>query len=84
MSNMTVNQRNEMDRATYSGTSEGIRRGSERGALVFNLVALIIGAALCAAAVSVIDGWAQWLVLGVIVMTTIGFMIAISPNRRGW
>jgi hypothetical protein len=84
MSNMTVNQRNEMDRATYSGTSEGIRRGSERGALVYNLVALIIGAALCAAAVSVIDGWAQWLVLGVIVMTTIGFMIAISPNRRGW
>jgi fatty acid desaturase len=84
MSNMTVNQRNEMDRATYSGTSERIRRGSERGALIYNVVALLIGAALCAAALSVIEGWAQWLVLGVIVATTIGFMIAISPNRRGW
>lgn len=83
MSNMTVNQRNEADRATYSGTSERIRRGSERGALVYNVVALVIGAVLCAAALSVIEGWAQWLVLGVIVMTTIGFMIAISPNRRG-
>jgi fatty acid desaturase len=84
MSNMTVNQRNEMDRATYSGTSERIRRGSERGALIYNVVALLIGAALCAAALSVIEGWAQWLVLGVVVATTIGFMIAISPNRRGW
>jgi hypothetical protein len=84
MSNMTVNQRNEMDRATFSGTSEGIRRGSERGALVYNILALIIGAALCAAALSVIDGWAQWIVLGAIVATVIGFMIAISPNRKGW
>jgi hypothetical protein len=84
MSNMTVNQRNEMDRATYSGTSERIRRGSERGALIYNVIALLIGAALCAAALSVIEGWAQWLVLGVVVATTIGFMIAISPNRRGW
>jgi fatty acid desaturase len=83
MSNMTVNQRNEMDRATYSGTSERIRRGSERGALVYNVAALIIGAALCAAALSVIDGWAQWVVLGGIVATVIGFMIAISPNRAG-
>ena len=30
-----------------------------------------------------IDGWAQALVLGVIVLTTIGLMIAVSPNRRG-
>jgi fatty acid desaturase len=84
MSNMTVNQRNEMDRATYSGTSERIRRGSERGALVYNIAALIIGAALCAAALSVIDGWAQWVVLAGIVVTVIGFMIAVSPNRKGW
>ncbi|MGH2981451.1 MAG: hypothetical protein ACRDKV_05365 [Solirubrobacterales bacterium] len=84
MSNMTVNDRNEMERATLAGTSEGIRRGSERGALVYNAFALIVGAALCVAAVSVIDGWAQWVVLGAIVVTVVGFMIAISPNREGW
>jgi hypothetical protein len=81
MSNMTVNQRNEEERATFSGSSERIRRGSERGALIYNVFALIIGAALCVAAVSVIDGWAQWVVLGAIVATVVGFMIAVSPNR---
>lgn len=84
MSNMTVNDRNEMERATFSGSSERIRRGSERGALVYNLFALIVGAALCVAALSVIDGWAQWVVLAAIVATVVGFMIAISPNRKGW
>jgi VIT1/CCC1 family predicted Fe2+/Mn2+ transporter len=81
MSNMTVNDRNEYERANYAGSAERIRRGSERGAVVYNVIALIIGAALCVAAVSVIDGWAQWVVLGGIVATVIGFMIAVSPNR---
>jgi hypothetical protein len=30
-----------------------------------------------------IDHWSQWLVLGAILFTLIGFMIALSPNRRG-
>ncbi len=84
MSNMTVNQRNEMERATLAGSSERIRRGSERGALIYNVFALIVGIALCAGALTVINGWAQWVVFGAIVATVVGFMIAISPNRRGW
>jgi fatty acid desaturase len=84
MSNMTVNQRNQAERATLAGTSERIRRGSERGAAIYNLFALIVGVALCVAALSVIEGWAQWVVLGAIVATVIGFMIAISPRRKGW
>ena len=79
MSNMTVNQRNQDDRATFSGSAERIRHGSERGA-----TAAIIAAALCYGAVTLMDGWWQWLVLGVIVLTTVGVMIAISPRRRGW
>jgi VIT1/CCC1 family predicted Fe2+/Mn2+ transporter len=84
MSNMTVNQRNQIEGAAYSGSDERIRRGSERGAAIYSVIALIIGAALCVAALSVINGWAQWLVLGAIVVTVIGFMIAISPRRQGW
>jgi len=45
---------------------------------------LLVGVALCVAAVSVISGWAQWIVLGAIIATVVGFMIAISPNRKGW
>ena len=84
MANMTVNQRNEAERAVYSGSTERIRRGSERGVLIYNLVALIVGAALCVGALSVISGWAHWVVLAGIAATTIGFMIAISPERKGW
>ena len=83
MSNMTVNQRNQYDRATYAGSAERIRHGSERGAMIYSVIAAIIAVGLCVAAVSLIEGWAQWVVLGAIVMTTIGFMIAVSPNRRG-
>ena len=82
MSNMTVNQRDQYDRATYAGSAERIRHGSERGTTIFNVIAVIVAAALCFTAITVIDGWSQWVVLGVIVFTTVGVMIAISPNRR--
>jgi len=80
---MTVNQRNQYDRATYAGSAEGIRRGSERGASIYSVIAGIVAIGLCVAAVSLIEGWAQWVVLAAIVMTTVGFMIAVSPSRRG-
>jgi uncharacterized membrane protein HdeD (DUF308 family) len=40
----------------------------------------IIGAAI---AFEEIDNWSQWVVLAGILATVIGFMIAVSPNRRG-
>ena len=83
MSNMTENQRAQFERATFAGSSERIRRGSERGVAVYNIVAVILGALLCYASIQVIHGWPQWLVLGMIVFTVAGFMVAISPNRRG-
>ncbi|HKG36438.1 MAG TPA: hypothetical protein VKA89_08385 [Solirubrobacterales bacterium] len=83
MSNLTQSDRNQFDRATYSGTADRIRRGSERGAAMYSLIALVIGAILIVGAASVIDGWAQWVVAGAIAATTLGFMIAVSPNRRG-
>jgi hypothetical protein len=82
MSNMTQNQRAQFERATYAGTGERIRRGSERGVAIYNLVAIAIGAVLSYAAVSAIDNAWQWVVLGAIVLTTIGFMIAVNPARR--
>jgi hypothetical protein len=46
------------------------------------VIALLVGGLLSAVAVATIDNWSQWLVLGVIVVTMIGFMIAVSPNRK--
>ena len=82
MSNMTVNQRNQVDRATFAGSAERIRRGSERGSQIYSLLAGAIAVVLCVAAVAFLDDIWQWIVLGAIVFTLIGFMIAISPNRR--
>jgi hypothetical protein len=83
MANMDVTQRAQYERSDLLARGEGIRRGSERGAAIYNAVALVLAAALSAVALAMIENWSQWVVLGVIVITTIGFMIAVSPNRRG-
>ena len=83
MANTDITQRTQYDRQDLRAGGEGIRRGSERGAMIYNAIALVVGGLLSAVAVATIDNWSQWLVLGVIVLTMIGFMIAISPNRRG-
>ncbi|MGZ5323192.1 MAG: hypothetical protein ACXWZ3_03835 [Solirubrobacterales bacterium] len=82
MGNLDITQRNQLERSTLSG-SDSLRRGSEKGAAIYSVIALIVGTVLGYAAVTTIENWAQWLVLCVIVVTTIGFMIALSPNRRG-
>ena len=82
MGNLDITQRNSLERSTLSG-SDSLRHGSEKGAAIYSVIALVIGIALSVAAVATIENWAQWLVLGVIVVTMIGFMIALSPNRRG-
>ena len=43
---------------------------------------LIFAGALLYAVAWGIDGWAQALVLGVILLTAVGLMIAVSPRRR--
>ena len=81
MANMTVNQRNQYERATFSApTGVGIR--NPRRLIILNAVLVLIAAALVVATVITIEGWAQGVVLAMIVVTTIGAMIALSPNRR--
>lgn len=82
MGNLDVTQRNSLERSTLADTGS-LRHGSERGSAIYSVVALAIGLALGYAAVQTIDSGWQWLVFGVIVLTTIGAMIALSPNRRG-
>lgn len=83
MANTDITSRTQYERTDLRAGGETIRRGTERGALIYNAIAAVIGIGLCVLAVAAIESWAQWLVLGVIVITTIGFMIAISPTRRG-
>ncbi len=82
MSNMSENQRAGFERATYSGSAERIRRGSEKGARIYSVIAALLAVVLCIAALTFLDGWPEWVVLGAIVITAIGFMLAVSPRRE--
>ena len=50
--------------------------------VIFTVIAVVIAVALAYATIEGLDGWAQAVVLGVIVLTVIGAMIAVSPNRK--
>ena len=83
MANTDYSQRSQYERTDLLAGGEGIRRGSEKGAAIYSVIALIIGAVLAFAALQAIDNWAQWVVLGVIVLFTVAVMAAIGPNRKG-
>ena len=82
MANMNVNQRTQFERVDLTVADTSTRVRNRRRLIVFNVIALAILGALAYATVVAIDGWAKGVVLGVIVLTTIGAMIALSPNRR--
>jgi uncharacterized protein (DUF983 family) len=83
MANTDITQRAQYERTDLLAGGEGIRRGAEKGAAVYSVIALIVGAVLAFAALKTIENWAQWVVLGVIVVFTVAVAVAIGPNRKG-
>ena len=59
------------------------RGPSKVGMEVYEVIAIVVGIVGAAIAFETIDSWAQWVVLGGILVTVIGFMIAVNPHRRG-
>jgi hypothetical protein len=57
------------------------RGPSKVGMEIYEVLAIVVGIIGAAIAFEEIDSWAQWVVLGGIIFTVIGFMIAVSPNR---
>lgn len=57
-------------------------RGGGAGVAVYEIVAIVVAVVGAAIAFETIDHWSQWVVLAAILATVIGFMIAVSPNRR--
>ena len=81
MANMTVNQRNQFDRVELSLPTTGVGVRDRRRVIAFNALAALVIAALGYATVVAIDGWAKGVVLGFIMLTVVGAMIAVSPAR---
>ena len=82
MANMTVNQRAQYDRVELGTPTTGVRVRDQRPVIAYTVVATALVGALGYATVAAIDGWAQAIVLGFIILTAVGAMIAVSPNRR--
>jgi hypothetical protein len=85
MANMSESQRVQYERAEL-GHSKGDRMlsaRSKRWTLAYVAVMIPLLAFGIYLVVDGIDEWWQGLVLGVIILTVIGMMIAINPNRRG-
>ena len=83
MANMTSTDRAQYERPDLGAPDRSIRVGNRRPLIAFMALAVVILAALVYVVAWGIDGWPQALVLGVIVLTTVGLMIAVSPRRRG-
>jgi hypothetical protein len=82
MANMNIQDRAQYERADLGAPDRSLRIKSRRSVTIFVALALVLLAALVYAVAWGINGWAQGLVLGVILLTTIGLMIAVSPTRR--
>jgi fatty acid desaturase len=82
MANMTSTDRAQYERADLSAPDRTLRVRDRRPVIAYTAVAVLVAAALLYAVVWGINGWPQALVLGVIVATAIGLMIAVSPTRR--
>jgi len=82
MANMRIQDREQFERPDLSAPDRTLRVTNRRPVIAFVALAGVLLAALIYAAAWGIDGWAQGLVLGIIVLTTIGLMIAVSPTRR--
>ncbi|MFN2611997.1 MAG: hypothetical protein ABR536_01350 [Solirubrobacterales bacterium] len=83
MANMDVTGREGYERTTLSDSGAQIRRGSEKGAAIYSVLALLIGGLLSYAALEAMKGWAQWLVFAVLIVFTIAIAFAVGPNRAG-
>jgi hypothetical protein len=83
MANMTVTQRSQFERIDLSVPTTGTRVRDRRPVIAYTLLATVVLGALAYATAVTIDGWAQAIVLGVIMLTAVGAMIAVNPLRRG-
>jgi hypothetical protein len=82
MSNMTESDRAQYERPDLRGPDRTMRVGDRRPVIAYTVIAILFAAALLYAVAWGIDGWPQALVLGVMILTAVGLMIAVSPSRR--
>ena len=82
---MELSERMMVERYELGNAQEdaALRSHGGFGLGLLTLALAATAALLVVATIQAVDGWAHLVVLGGLVATTVGLMIAINPNRRG-
>jgi hypothetical protein len=82
---MELSERMMVERYELGDAQEDAGLRSRGGAAVALLTGALIATAatLLVATIETLEGWAHLIVIGALLVTVVGLMIAISPNRRG-
>jgi hypothetical protein len=81
MSNLTVQDRNQYDRASYA-SQQRLSEGGRRALTIYTIIAVAVLAALSVAAFQVFDGGHHWIVLADIVIVVLGLAAWVNPQRK--
>lgn len=80
MSRMTVNQRNQLERAQYSAPQR-TSTGGRRATIAYTMTGLVVLAVLSYAAFQVFDGWHHLIVIADIVLVFLAVAAWIYSQR---
>jgi hypothetical protein len=82
---MELSERMMVERYELGNAQEDAALRSGGGAAIglLTLALTATAAILLVGTIETLDGWAHLIVLGGLLTTVVGLMIAISPNRRG-
>ncbi|MDQ3728008.1 MAG: hypothetical protein WKF62_08050 [Solirubrobacterales bacterium] len=84
MASTDISQRNLYERIDLTAPpTAGAEVKNARRIVALNAVLAMIAAVLVYALIDGIDGWAHLVVLGGIVLTVVGTMLAVDPQRKG-
>ena len=67
----------------YAREDAALRSRGEKSVAILTLALAATAGVLLVALVQGVEGWSHAVVLGVLLATVAGLMIAIAPNRRG-
>ena len=82
---MKLSERMQIERYELGDVSSdaALRAHGTRAVTALTVALIAIAGVFAYATVTAVEGWAHLVVIGGILTTTIGLMIAVSPNRRG-
>ena len=82
MGNLTVNDRNQWERTTYSDVARPPSKAQRRVMLVYTVIGLAVLGVLTFAAVQLFDGWHHAIVIADLVIVFFGLAAWVWPERK--